>query len=140
MNFERARKLMKRGYKVALPNNADSFYFMKPMSSFVFRYDNKDKKTYVFVQYNLLSKDGFELYGILDDAEKGWLKEVVRPFKKRIILVTKHARLGKEFISLEVFNEGKCEDVMFPYFPAGKMYKGMKLDHHYNADDLGLTK
>lgn len=140
MDFERARKLMKRGYKVALPNEAGKFYYMKPRSSFVYRYDKKKDMTSVFVQDNLLDKDGFELYGILDAVEKRWLKEVLRPFKKRTILITKHSMGKEEWIVINFINGMNWYYTNLPYFPAGKMYKGMKLKHHYNAADLGLKE
>lgn len=72
---------------------------------------------------------------ILDDAEKRYLKGVIRPFRDQVKRITKYSREtgGKEYIIITT----DCE-MLFPDFEANTMYKGMELDHWYTLKELGL--
>lgn len=71
---------------------------------------------------------------ILDDAEKRYLKGVIRPFRNDVEKICKNA--GGKDIELIAFY-GKCY-FFLPYFDARTMYKGMKLGHKYSLEELGL--
>lgn len=78
---------------------------------------------------------------ILDDIEKRYLENVLRPFKNRVMYVEKVAQFGYESIRYRVhlpikkYGNMTCE---LPYFDKGTMYKGMKLDEQYSLEELGL--
>ena len=72
---------------------------------------------------------------ILDYAEKKYLSEVIRPFRKEVIAIEKlETYTGEEYI-LILF---KDDCMHFPNFEKGRMYKGMKLEKRYTLEELGL--
>ena len=71
---------------------------------------------------------------VLDDAEKRYLKGVIRPFRNDVEKICKNAD-GKDLELIAFY--GKCY-FFLPYFDAGTMYKGMKLGHKYSLEELGL--
>ncbi len=75
---------------------------------------------------------------ILDDAEKEYLKNVIKPFKDKISNISKEPSiLGKKFICINFKNE---EFMCFPYFKKETMYKGMELEKQYTLKELGLDE
>ena len=73
---------------------------------------------------------------ILDEAEKRYLKGIIRPFKEKVTYISKlHTREDKEFISINLKN-GDYIDL--PLFKENTMYKGMKIDKEYTLEELGL--
>lgn len=71
---------------------------------------------------------------ILDDAEKRYLRGVIRPFRDKVRCITKHSD-GREWIVIEIINDVK---INFPYFEEGSMYRGMELYKNYTIEELGL--
>ena len=73
---------------------------------------------------------------ILDDAEKRYLNGVIKPFRNKVQVITKHssAAVGKEYLLITTTNVA----MVFPNFDAGAMYKGMKLNHAYSLEELGI--
>ncbi len=75
---------------------------------------------------------------ILDEAEKRYLKAVIRPFKDKIISISKLDFYdGDCNISIELDTE---ESINLPYFKKGTMYNGMKEDKEYTLKELGLDE
>ena len=72
---------------------------------------------------------------ILDEEEKKYLADVIRPFKDKIESICKLMGFGKEFISIHLKNG---ESINFPYFKKGTMYKGMKVKKQYTLEKLEL--
>lgn len=72
---------------------------------------------------------------VLDAKEKEYLSAVIKPFKNRIDYIKKFDLTGREFICICLKND---EDIDFPYFKKGTMYKGMKLYRRYTLKELGL--
>lgn len=106
----------------------------------------------------IINNQGFLIYGkifllltgeleiekpILDDVEKRYLENVLRPFKNRVMYVEKVVQFGYESIRYRVhlpkkeYGNMTCE---FPYFDKETMYKGMKLDEQYSLEELGLFR
>ena len=78
---------------------------------------------------------------ILDDAEKRYLKRVIKPFKNRIKCISKISVMHLigdpgHYISIR-FTDGS-DDMNFPVFYLDKMYKGMDPDRWYTLEELGL--
>ena len=70
---------------------------------------------------------------ILDDVEKEYLSNVIKPFRDRVSSISKDAPLEYITISLD------GDDFAFlPNFEEGKMYKGMETNRRYTLEELGL--
>lgn len=73
---------------------------------------------------------------ILDEVEKEYLLNVIRPFRSKVISVTKADVFLSEFIKIRVKNE---PPICLPFFGQGTMYKDMELDKEYSLKELGLN-
>lgn len=78
---------------------------------------------------------------ILDDAEKRYLKGVIRPFRDRVEFISKvvMAYQGSYtdcYICIRFTDSSN--DMSFPVFYETDMYKGMKLYEKYTLEELGL--
>lgn len=63
-------------------------------------------------------------YNILDDNEKRYLKNVIRPFKEQVLFIKKYDLNGYEFICIFIKEiNGKEVSIDFPSFEKGSMYK-----------------
>lgn len=71
---------------------------------------------------------------ILDDVEKEYLKNVIKPFRDRIVYIKKEALFDQEYIFLYLGDD----TMSFPSFESGTMYKGMKSNKHYTLKELEL--
>ena len=80
-----------------------------------------------------------EVTEILDDKEKDYLRNVIKPFRKDVVSIIKHkcppSYFDKEFIEIWTRDD---EFISFPLFEKGTMYKGMKTDVSYTLEELGL--
>ena len=74
---------------------------------------------------------------ILDDVEKEYLKNVIKPFRNRTTSIGKGGVLyeEKEFIYIETKEDA---DIILPYFKKNTMYKGMEAGKRYTLEELGL--
>ena len=87
---------------------------------------------------------------ILDDAEKNYLSAVIAPFRDRVQYIAKVkadpiARLYENDICVDIVNHyivihfnDSSDDMNFPVFREGTMYKGMEIGHEYSLEELGL--
>lgn len=74
---------------------------------------------------------------VLDETEKKYLTEVIRPFRKRIQFIQKK----KEITEINPYIRIVCEDndnLVFPYITNNSMYKGMEVNKKYTLKELGL--
>ena len=78
---------------------------------------------------------------VLDDAERKYLSEVIRPFKNYVTVITKlnhECETGiKQYIRITV-NKYMPEYINLPYFEENAMYKCMKVRVEYKLKELGL--
>ena len=76
---------------------------------------------------------------ILDDAEKRYLKGVIRPFRKKvkhIVKINLCSSPEEQFIRIVI---GNLDFINFPNFNKNTgMYKGMEVDKLYSLEELGL--
>ena len=74
---------------------------------------------------------------ILDDAERKYLADVIRPFRNKIDTISKFQTWDGSsqyiYISMKDNHMGTL-----PVFPKGTMYKGMEAGKHYSLKELGL--
>lgn len=76
---------------------------------------------------------------ILDDAEKRYLKGVIRPFRKKvkhIVKINLFSLSEEQFIRIVI---GNLDFINLPNFNKNTgMYKGMEADKLYSLEELGL--
>lgn len=76
---------------------------------------------------------------VLDEAEKRYLKAVIRPFRDKVEYICKYHHTSvtnEEFICICFLNSNGL--MLLPYFKEHSMYKGMELDKNYTLEELGL--
>ena len=74
---------------------------------------------------------------ILDEAEKRYLSNVIKPFRDKVshICKSESSNTGMEWIHVGI----KADvDLDFPNFEMGTMYKGMEIGKRYSLSELGL--
>lgn len=79
---------------------------------------------------------------VLDDAERKYLSDVIRPFRGIVTGIKKEQFYGngtEEYISIEIHHEsGFRERINMPNFDRNTMYKGMEINKKYTLKELGL--
>lgn len=80
---------------------------------------------------------------ILDEEEKKYLSNVIKPFRDRVIVIRKMTVCyeNKKFIMIILnseFETSKREIINLPNFKNDMMYKNMKENYSYTLKDLGL--
>ena len=78
---------------------------------------------------------------ILDEAEKEYLKAVIKPFKKHIKTIMKAKQVATLYaITIDIEEKYNYETFLqFPPFEKSSgMYKGMELGRRYTLEELGL--
>ena len=77
---------------------------------------------------------------ILTDSEKGYLSNVIEPFRDRVMYVIKSKGSTGEFITIHLnhYNGWLSDLITLPVFEKGAMYKGIEIDKRYTLDELGL--
>lgn len=132
---------LKHGDKCTLKNGQVIFFDKTSAYSF----DSIDKQLRYFnddvsivkverpVKYETLFEREEE---ILDETEKRYLSGVIRPFKNKVIFISKErdSDYDKEFIFIELNNEF----ISLPNFKINTMYKGMKEYKKYTLKELEL--
>ena len=89
-----------------------------------------------------LSKCNYEeVHEILDNEERKYLSAVIKPFRDKIIRISKDIDSDNDefiYIVYQEMDEDETNGMFFPKFPKGKMYKGMKNGEEYTLEELGL--
>ena len=77
---------------------------------------------------------------ILDEDEKRYIKNIVRPFRNRDISIRKsQADTMYEYITIIYQEEDNHTNYIYlPNFKKNTMYKGMSLEKYYTLEDLGI--
>lgn len=71
---------------------------------------------------------------ILDDAEKRYLKGVIRPFKNEVLSIRKVSAVSEQI----VIQMKSYIEIRLPCFEKGTMYQGMEEGNKYTVEELGL--
>lgn len=87
----------------------------------------------------------YEKKEILDEAEKRYLRNFIRPFRDNVKYIKKtHYRYEKSKIEICVngyIEEANISDTYYTFLPAfstNEMYNGMTLEKEYTLEELGL--
>ena len=77
---------------------------------------------------------------VLDEVEKAYLSAVIKPYKNRVISITKvkDAYETKRFIRIVIKGNDGREEICLPWFKGNTMYNGMKVDKQCTLQELGL--
>ena len=77
----------------------------------------------------------YEAKEILDEVEKEYLNNIIKPFKNKVVGICKEELEDNEFINIMIWNDG---EILLPNFKKNTMYKGMKAKKQYSLKELGL--
>ena len=72
---------------------------------------------------------------ILDEEEKEYLSNVIKPFRDKVEYIVKKIFENEEYIKIVI---KKDSDLFFPNFKKGTIYKGMEEEKEYTLEELGL--
>lgn len=74
---------------------------------------------------------------ILDEVERKYLSDVIRPFRKKVkhIAIWDTCNGSKQFVHIKLYDE---DCINLPNFKPNAMYKGMELHKEYTLEELGL--
>ena len=76
---------------------------------------------------------------ILDEEERKYLSNVIRPFRDRVISIAKVESSKYERINIIYTNiQLTRKEIKLPLFEKGKMYKNLELNKGYSLKDLDL--
>lgn len=100
---------------------------------------NRDKVNYLKEQLKELIKESKkeENKPILDDVEREYLKNVIKPFKNKVNGIRKGSSGGGEFIHIGIIDE---MGIFLPNFKKNTMYKGMEAGKEYTLKELSLDE
>ena len=104
-------------------------------------YKNKPIEENLEILLNLiekLQKENEEVKDILDEKEKEYLSNIIKPFKNKVICIGKLdfcEDRQKEFIAICIKND---YPINLPNFKKNTMYRNMKLCKGYTLEELGL--
>ena len=150
IEIQTAKNLLKEGYKWIVryrtgrlfahsdkPSKGDDFWWSVGNNVCVCKF------VPIFQSVHFCDKEPVSLESIvhpqiLDDDEKRYLEGVIRPFKDKVLYITKRSVISDstiEYISIQLAGD---EYIWLPRFKKGTMYKGMEPDHGYTLEELGL--
>ena len=149
-----AKNLLKEGYKWIARNGSGKLfaYYKKPIKadtgcySIWYPIENSGyvckELVPIFQSIRFDDKEPTSLEAIvhppiLDDAEKRYLKGVIRPFRYKVDFICKVNFLEDTFQHI-VIGIANDEAIALPLFESGTMYKGMEIDRAYTPKELGL--
>ena len=149
IEIETAKNLLEQGYKWIARNRSGKLraYHSKPSNRGRIWLSDDDCYGYYFCEFvpifhNISIEDSEPVSleaivhpQILDDAEKRYLSAVIRPFRDRVKYIEKIDCACEEYIIYIQLNK---DWAFLPRFRTGTMYKGMKPDHAYTLEELGL--
>ena len=95
---------------------------------YIVRYSNNEKDWFTVHDLELVKE-------ILDEKEKEYLSNIIRPFRDKVTYIQKNSCIIKEYIVIKIEEDFT---MVFPFFEKGTMYKGMESDKKYTLSELGL--
>ena len=95
---------------------------------YVVRYSNNKMDWFTVHDLELIKE-------ILDETEKEYLNNVIKPFREKVTSIQKDGNRLREYIKICIKNDA---NIGLPYFETDTMYKGMKIYKEYTLTELGL--
>ena len=75
---------------------------------------------------------------ILAKEERNYLSKVIKPFREKILHISKLSSKDGESICIDIRYNWEEDSIMLPKFATGTLYKGMEIGKEYSVKDLGL--
>ena len=75
---------------------------------------------------------------ILAEKERKYLSRVIKPFREKILHISKLTGKNGEYICIDIRFDWEEDSILLPKFAAGTLYKGMEIGKEYSVKDLGL--
>ena len=75
---------------------------------------------------------------ILAEEERKYLSRVIKPFREKILHISKLNGKNGEYICIDIRYDWEEDSILLPKFATGTLYKGMELGKEYSVKDLGL--
>lgn len=98
--------------------------------------DGEEEYDIVKVERSTQYEEVFEREEILDEVEKKYLANVIKPFRHKIKSIMKRSEYGSLcYIKICIKNG---DAAYFPCFKENSMYKGMEPNREYSLKELGL--
>lgn len=98
--------------------------------------DGEEENDIVKVERPAQYETVFEREEILDEVEKKYLANVIKPFRHKIKSIMKRSAYGSLcYIKICIKNG---DNAYFPCFKENSMYKGMEPNREYSLKELGL--
>lgn len=136
MNILDAMTALNGGKKVRLRSWPNGVYLYLKYGQIFGENDKPDFDT-IFINNRTLHEDWEEYKeSILTNKERDYLSAVIKPFRNRVLLVTKIGFANFEFISISIL--GEPNPLVLPKFKESTLYKSMTLDKEYTLEELGL--
>ena len=125
MKFEEILQPLRDGKKVRRKNwKNKEFYISK---------DTTNVESFVATDWEICEEP------ILDEAERRYLKGIIRPFKGKVLWIYKQKCGSKpSHCFLVIGLKNSINNIWLPPFKANSMYLNMKFDKHYTLKELGL--
>lgn len=79
-----------------------------------------------------------EEIGVLNDAEKDYLGNIIRPFASKVESIRKWQFCNYEYIEITYREYEQLNVIDLPRFRPKTMYTGMEPGHEYTIEELGL--
>lgn len=97
---------------------------------YVVRYSNNKMDWFTVHDLELIKE-------ILDETEKEYLNNVIKPFREKVTSIQKDGNRLREYIKICIKNDA---NIGLPDFETDTMYKGMKIYKEYTLTELGLEE
>ena len=75
---------------------------------------------------------------ILTKQERNYLSSVVKPFREKILHISKLTGKNGEYICIDIRFDREEDSILLTKFATGTLYKGMEIGKEYSVKDLGL--
>ena len=136
-------KYAKEIVELAVNNETIALKDNKPISCMKIKCDDCERHTNLGCFNHILTKWANSEYKepILDEAEKEYLKAVIKPFKNHVKTIMKAKQVATLYaITIDIEEKYNYETFLqFPPFEKSSgMYKGMELGKRYTLEELEL--
>ena len=75
---------------------------------------------------------------ILAKEERKYLSRVIKPFREKILHISKLSSKNGESICIDIRYDWEEDSIILPKFAAGTLYKGMEIGKEYSIKELNL--
>ena len=148
MKFDEALNNLFSGKKITNTDwKKDDFTkYLECVDNKIYLVVNEETKLEKFTLSNkILNMDTWEIYkgDLLDKEERRYLKEVCRPFRKRILYVYKSSPSNSDYSNIDIVlkslikNDDYNDLCSLPKFKNGTMYNNLD-NERYTLDELGI--